>query len=235
MFNLLRTKFLTYKENKHLKKTNTKIFIFGTGGHAKSVISIIEAEAKWNIYGMLDDPGYQNKDFEILGYKIVGYRNDMSHLQQADVTSAFVAVGDNHARAKITDDLISKAITIIQIIHPAALVMTKTPIGNGTMIHAQAIVGPDSSIGKGAIISALTGVGHDSYIGNYVQLTPGVLIGGGASIGDFSFLGLGAVVLPGVKIGKNVKVAANSVVNKDLEDNVIVAGNPARVIKKIIP
>ncbi len=217
-----------------MKKTNTKIFIFGTGGHAKSVISIIEAEARWEIYGMLDDPGYQNTDFDILGYKIVGYRNDMSHLQQANIMSAFVAVGNNHDRANITNDLISKAVRIIHIVHPAALVMTKSPIGNGTMIHAQAIVGPDSSIGKGAIISALTGVGHDSYIGDYVHLTPGVLIGGGAIIGDFSFLGLGAVVLPGIKIGKNVQVAANSVVNKDLEDNVIVAGNPARVIKRNI-
>ena len=218
-----------------MKKTNTKIFIFGTGGHAKSVISIIEAQARWEISGILDDPGYQKKDFDVLGYKIVGYRNDMSHLQQANIMSAFVAVGNNHDRAKITDDLISKGVRIIHIIHPAATVMTNLPIGDGTMIHAQAVIGADSRIGKGAIISALTVVGHDSYIGDYVHLTPGVLLGGGVTIGDFSFLGLGAVVYPGVKIGKNVKVGANCVVNKDLEDNVIVAGNPARVIKRNIP
>ena len=226
---------LTNKEKVYVNKTNTKIYIFGTGGHAKSVIGIIEAEAKWEISGILDDPGYQNKDFDILGYKIVAYRNNMSHLKQDDnLMSTFVAVGNNHSRAKITEDLITKGFRIISITHPAATVMTKLPIGDGTMIHAQAVIGPDCSIGKGTIVSALTAVGHDSNVGDFVHLTPGVLLGGGVTIGDFSFLGLGAVVFPGVKIGKNVKVGANCVVNKDLEDNVIVAGNPARIIKKNI-
>lgn len=218
-----------------MKKTNPKILVFGTGGHSKSVIRIIEAEAKWEIYGLLADFGCQEEAIDILGYKIVGYRNDLSHLQKAKVMNGFVAVGDNHLRAKITDDLISKGIKITTIIHPAATVMNNSPIGDGTMIHAQSVIGPDSTIGKGAIISAFSAVGHDSIIGDYSHLTPGVLIGGGAIIGEFSFLGLGAVVLPGIKIGKNAQVAANSVVHKDLDDNIIVAGNPARVIKRTIP
>ena len=218
-----------------MKKTNSKILVFGTGGHTKSVIRIIEAEAKWNIYGLLADFGYQEKDINILGYKIVGYRNDVSHLQEAKITNAFVAVGDNHLRAEIQMDLMSKGFKTTTIIHPAAIVMNSSPIGDGTMIHALAVIGPDCTIGKGVIISAFSAVGHDSIIGDYSHLTPGVLIGGGATIGEFSFLGLGAIVLPDVKIGKNVQVGANSVVNKDLDDNVIVAGNPARVIKKTIP
>ncbi|MGB5418596.1 acetyltransferase [Algibacter sp.] len=215
-----------------MKKTNPKILVFGTGGHAKSVIRIIEAEGKWDIFGLLADPGLQKEDIDILGYKIVGYRNDISHLQEAKIMSCFVAIGDNQLRAKITEDLISKGFKIATIAHPAANVMNNSPIGHGTMIHAQAVIGADSKIGKGTIISALTCIGHDSNIGDYCHITPGVLLGGNVTIGDFSFLGLGSAVLPGVKIGKNVQVAANSVVNKDQEDNVIVAGNPARVIKR---
>lgn len=50
-------------------------------------------------------------------------------------------------------------------------------------------------------------------------------------IGDNVWIGANAVVLPGVKIGNGVVVAAGSVVNRDIPDNVMVAGVPA-VIKK---
>lgn len=53
------------------------------------------------------------------------------------------------------------------------------------------------------------------------------------TIGDNVWIGGGSVVLMGVNIGKNVVIGAGSVVTKDISDNVVVAGNPARVIKNI--
>jgi acetyltransferase-like isoleucine patch superfamily enzyme len=52
-------------------------------------------------------------------------------------------------------------------------------------------------------------------------------------IGNNVFIGLRAVVLPGVTIGNNCIVAAGAVVTKDVPDNYVVAGNPARPIKSI--
>lgn len=46
-------------------------------------------------------------------------------------------------------------------------------------------------------------------------------------------MGAGAIVLPGVTIGNNVVVAAGAVVTKDVPDNCVVAGVPAKVIKEI--
>jgi maltose O-acetyltransferase len=53
------------------------------------------------------------------------------------------------------------------------------------------------------------------------------------TIGDNCWIGGRAVINPGVTIGKNVVVASGSVVTKDVPDNVVVGGNPARIIKKI--
>ena len=53
------------------------------------------------------------------------------------------------------------------------------------------------------------------------------------TIGDNVWLGGNVVVLPGVHIGNNVVVGAGSVVTKDLPDNVIAVGNPAKIIRKI--
>jgi acetyltransferase-like isoleucine patch superfamily enzyme len=52
-------------------------------------------------------------------------------------------------------------------------------------------------------------------------------------IGNDVWVGERACILKGVTIGKGVVVAANSVVTKDVPDNVVVAGNPARIVKKI--
>ena len=52
-------------------------------------------------------------------------------------------------------------------------------------------------------------------------------------IGDGTWLGARAMVLPGVTIGKRVMVAAGAVVTRDVPDDVLVAGNPARVVRSL--
>jgi len=52
-------------------------------------------------------------------------------------------------------------------------------------------------------------------------------------IGDNVWIGANAVILPGVTIGNNVVVGAGAVVNKDVPDSVVVAGVPAKIIKKL--
>ena len=52
-------------------------------------------------------------------------------------------------------------------------------------------------------------------------------------IGNNVWLGAGLIVLPGVTIGDNSIVAAGSVVTKDIGENVIVAGSPAKVLRQI--
>ena len=52
-------------------------------------------------------------------------------------------------------------------------------------------------------------------------------------IGDNCWIGGGAIILPGVKIGKNSIIGSGAVVTKNIPDNVIVAGNPAKIIKNL--
>lgn len=76
-------------------------------------------------------------------------------------------------------------------------------------------------------------------IGEYCTFLPMVLIGKknpkvdttNFIIGNNCYFGTGAIVMGPVTIGNNVIIAAGAVVTKDVPDNVVVAGNPAKVIK----
>ena len=53
------------------------------------------------------------------------------------------------------------------------------------------------------------------------------------TIGNNVFVGAGAIVLPGVTIGNNVVIGAGSVVSRDIPDDSVAVGNPARVVKSL--
>lgn len=66
-----------------------------------------------------------------------------------------------------------------------------------------------------------------------VERNSGVEFGRQITIGDNCWIGSDATIIGGVTLGDNVVVGAGSVVTKSFGDNVVIAGNPARIIKKI--
>ena len=109
-------------------------------------------------------------------------------------------------------------------------------------------IGDRCSIGRGShIVGHLSiEIGDDVWTGPYVYITDqnhgykdlDVPIGrqwpvdAGVKIGAGSWLGAGAVVLPGASIGSHVVVAAGAVVKGDIPDRCVVAGSPARVVRR---
>lgn len=112
-----------------------------------------------------------------------------------------------------------------------------------TLIKKGLSVGEDVFINFGCIID-------ESFcwlisIGDHVTLAPNVHILahdastkkelgytkiGGVNIGNYVFVGAGSILLPGVSIGNRVVIGAGSVVTKNIPDNSLAVGNPAKVI-----
>lgn len=90
-------------------------------------------------------------------------------------------------------------------------------------------IGDDVKITEGVTI--LT----HGYDWSVLQNVYGEILGsaGKVKIGNNVFVGMKSTILKGVEIGDNVIIGANSLVNKDIPSNVVVAGNPARVIMSI--
>ena len=53
---------------------------------------------------------------------------------------------------------------------------------------------------------------------------------GRINVGDYVYIGSGSKIMPGVNIGSHVLVAAGTIVTKSIPSDVVVAGNPARII-----
>lgn len=68
---------------------------------------------------------------------------------------------------------------------------------------------------------------------NPYERISGAEYGKPVTIGDNVWIGGRAVINPGVTIGDNVVIASGAVVTKDVPDNVVVGGNPGKIIKKI--
>lgn len=81
-------------------------------------------------------------------------------------------------------------------------------------------------IGNNTTLTNCTILTHDASTKMYLNKTRV----GKVIIGDRCFIGLGAIILPNVKIGNDCIIGAGSVVTKDIPENSVVAGNPARII-----
>lgn len=84
-------------------------------------------------------------------------------------------------------------------------------------------IGNDVTLAAGVHILA-----HDASTHYYTGYTKIGLV----EIGDRVFVGAHSIILPNVKIGNDVIIGAGSVVTKDIPDNSVAVGNPARVIAK---
>lgn len=91
----------------------------------------------------------------------------------------------------------------------------------------------NARIAEAVIVNSGAIVEHDCDIGRGVHIAPGTAPAGGVSIGEFSFIGVGSAIKEGIKIGRNCVIGAGSVILNDIPDEVMAAGVPAKIIKKL--
>jgi sugar O-acyltransferase (sialic acid O-acetyltransferase NeuD family) len=104
-------------------------------------------------------------------------------------------------------------------------------IDGGCIITSGVIITNDVKLAKGSLVNLNSTIGHDTIIGEFTEICPNVNISGNCRIGNMVFIGANATILPNVNIGKNSIIGAGSVVTKDVPDNVLVVGVPAKIVK----
>lgn len=208
-----------------------RVIVFGAGGHAKVVVDVLEQMESYQIAGLVDDSP-ELKGTVRGDYSVLGNRDDLAGMSGAGIDGVIVALGDNYRRKLVCEEIERMGFKLISAIHPFAIIGSRVRIGAGTLVVAGVVVNVDAEIGENVIVNTGATIDHDCRIGAHVHLSPGVHLAGRVSVGALTHIGIGAVVLPNLTIGQNCIIGAGAVVRDNIPDNVVVVGNPARILKQ---
>jgi acetyltransferase-like isoleucine patch superfamily enzyme len=93
-----------------------------------------------------------------------------------------------------------------------------------------AFVAPGAVLAPHVTMNVRCGCGHNARIGSYPVLSPYASVAGAAELGEGVFLGSYAFVAPEKRVGNHSKLSVGAIAHKDVPENALAVGNPARII-----
>ena len=208
--------------------------ILGAGGLGQEIAWLIEEindhSPEWRILGFLDSDARLHGE-SVLGYPVLGGDREASKLRGAGFV---LGVGDPPLRKRIVERLRPEVTFWPTLISPTARVHGSNSVGVGVVLGRFADMTVGCVIGDFVMINIHAVLGHAVQVGEYSIVDPNVTINGEARVGRCCLIGANAFVRD-VAIGDHATVGAGAVVVKDVPENCVVAGVPARVIRTGTP
>ncbi len=197
--------------------------------------------AKVYLQGNLDNIDFGNYDFygsSISGILFCEYSEfeDFYNKNQNYITKYKIEIDRRNSAIPMAD--LTKYNCRIE---PGAIIRDMVEIGDNCVIMMGAVLNIGAVIGEKTMIDMNVVVGGRAIVGNNCHIGAGTVLAGVIEppsaqpvvIEDDVMTGANVVILEGVKVGKGAVIAAGSVVIKDVEPNMVMAGIPAKPLKKV--
>lgn len=202
--------------------------IYGSGGCGREARELADILGTWEETVFIDDTvesgifkGLKRMPFEIF-----------CGTYDKENTEVIIALGETEHKRNLYNKVKEEGYAFANLIHPGAWISPSAKIGRGIILKAGSMISCDTAIGDNIGIESFVTVGHDCAIGAHCYFAPGVFIGGRSEIGSGTYIGTHVAIKEKTKIGSNSVVGMGSVVQRDIPDNVIALGNPARPMKQ---
>ncbi len=206
--------------------------IIGAKGFAKEVLQVVHQNNELQNLAFYDDVNLDIKENLYNLFPILNSLDKAQHYFETVSNKFTIGIGNPILRKKLYEKFTEIGGEFTSTISTSLIIGNyNNTIEAGCNIMQNVVITNDVTIKKGTIINQITSIGHDVLIGQFCEICPNVSISGNCIIDDFTFIGTGAIILPGIRIGKNVIIGAGTVVTKDIEDNSVAVGSPAKVIK----
>lgn len=209
-----------------------KCVIIGAGGMAEVVLDILKYDKNIEVVGFIDNLIKHPTKKTVDGLPILGNNSVLPELMKKGIRHTVIAIGENYVRKDFSDHIQEIGMELIRAIHPQSIIAHTSLLGRGVTIAAGTTICSHAKIGDNAIINTSSIIEHHTEIGRNAHIGPGVRIAGRTKIGDCTFIGIGATIIDNIRIGSNVVIGAGAIVTKDLPDNVVAVGVPAKIIRK---
>jgi sugar O-acyltransferase (sialic acid O-acetyltransferase NeuD family) len=197
------------------------VWIYGASGHGKVILDTLQ-KLNVQVAGFLDD---DESLHHFMDYKVIRPAELTGHNFEI-----VMAIGNNHTRKKVVE---GSWYNFAPAIHPSAVISANATIEEGTVIMAGAVIQSGCSIGKHVIINTGAIIDHDCTIGDFAHISPGAALCGNVTVGDCTWVGAGSTIIEGISVGKKVIIGAGSLIREDVPDNVLVVGNPQRIVRHL--
>lgn len=208
------------------------MLIIGAKGFAKEILEICKENSELKHLAFYDDIS------EDIGGQLYSQFQIIKTLEEAKeyfkiIDNQFsIGLGNPKLRELMYLKFLSIGGKITNTISNRSMISTfDVEINSGCNILSGVNISNGVKIGIGCIIHYNVNVTHDCKIGDFVEISPSANLLGHVTIGDFTHIGSNVTILPNIKIGNNVTIGAGSVVSKDISDNAVALGIPAKIIR----
>lgn len=149
-----------------------------------------------------------------------------------------IPISDSKVRFTLSKQLEDGGFSSIPLISETAIIYDGSEIGHGPIICHGVKITSNVKIGNYFHANLNSYVAHDCLIGDFVTFAPNVACNGGVEIHDHAYIGTGALIIQStptkpITIGAYSIVGMGSVVTRSVPPGVVVAGNPAKIIREL--